>query len=132
GAFLKNFRSSGMLPNGSPSCGPGESSSPGHWPSIFTGVAATLLIITTAGWTALTTSRKLCDSACAGAAVGFLLALGMTAPMLASDAAKTRQHITGTTAERNGRRCHTSLLKTFIVISSSEHAAARHSPRRLG
>src|SRR5271157_934976 len=114
--FLKNFRSSGMLPKGSPNC-PNESSSPGAWPSSFTGMAASLLIITTAGWTALTASRKLCDSARAGAAAGFLLALGMTAPMLASDAANNSPHITGTTAARNGSRLHTTFLKKLIALS---------------
>ena len=44
GMSLKNFRSSGMLPNG-----PSESSSPGVWPSNLAGMAVSLLIITTAG-----------------------------------------------------------------------------------
>ena len=93
--FLKNFRSSGMLPNG-----PSESSSPGARSSSFTDRAASLLIITTAGCTALTASRKPCDSARAGAAAGFLFALGITAPMPASDAANNSPPSTRNTSPR--------------------------------
>ena len=73
GMFLKNFRSSGMLPNGSPSANRHRPASglPASraWPT-------SLLIITTAGCTALTASRKPCDSARAGAAAGILARTG--------------------------------------------------------
>ena len=92
------------------------------WPSNLTGMATSLLIITTAGCTALTASRKLWDKAWAGSAAALLLSPGPTAAIPPSDAASNPAAARGANAANIGVRFHNPLFQQRMILSSEQRS----------